>query len=297
MDFAFLTAVFFAWSITCARRSSYHHGADLANLGRITVACVVIGSIVLFTDRPLNFPGLPWLIVGGAIGLGIGDIASFHSLTRIGAGLALLVMQTLAAPMALGLEYLLMGHAPTGLQCGAALVILLGVGVALGTPPEGNPKHWRLGVGLSVLAAFGQACGAVSTPLAKAACLAANAPLPDGFSQGFLRILGGLPIVLAFVLWNTRQHGLFAQVRQPYESLKARGWMLMNGISGPGLGVACYQWALSTTSSAIVLSVVALSPLFALLFQWAVEGRRPGWRVWLGGAIAIGGVVLLRNAD
>jgi drug/metabolite transporter (DMT)-like permease len=236
------------------------------------------------------------LILGGAIGLGIGDIASFHSLTRIGAGLALLIMQTLAAPFALILEYFVLGHAPTWTQMGAATVILMGVAIALGRPPEGDRRHWRLGVSLSVLAALGQACGAVSTPMAKAACLAAGENLPDGLSQGFLRLIGGLPIVLAFVLWNTREHGLFAQVRQPYESAKARGWMLMNGLAGPGIGVACYQWALSTNSSAIVLSIVALSPLFALLFQWLVEGNRPGPRVWIGGAVAIGGVILLRNA-
>ena len=53
-------------------------------------------------------------------GLGVGDIASFHALTRIGAGLALLVMQTLAAPFALALEYLVLGHAPSGAQVAAA---------------------------------------------------------------------------------------------------------------------------------------------------------------------------------
>ena len=43
---------------------------------------------------------------------------------------------------------------------------------------------------------FIDAGGAVSTPMAKAACLAAHSTLPDGWTQGFLRILGGLPIVL-----------------------------------------------------------------------------------------------------
>jgi len=296
MEFAFLASFFFAWSITCARRSSHHHGADLANLGRITVAFVGIGAYVWFTGRPLLFPGWTWLIVGGAIGLGVGDIASFHSMMRIGAGLALLIMQTLAAPFALVIEYLVLGHAPSGEQVGAAAIILLGVGLALGRPPEGDRRHWNLGITLAVLAALGQACGAVSTPMAKAACLDAGVALPDGLSQGFLRILGGLPVVLAFVLWNTRATGLFARIRRPYAGLKAYGWTLMNGLSGPGIGVACYQWALSTRSSALVLSIVALSPLFALLFQWFVEGQRPGLRVWIGGAIAVTGVILLRNA-
>jgi drug/metabolite transporter (DMT)-like permease len=166
MEFAFLTSFFFAWSITCARRSSYYHGADLANLGRITVAFIGVGAFILLSGRGLLFPGWPWLILGGAIGLGIGDIASFHSLTRIGAGLALLIMQTLAAPFALILEYFILGHAPSWTQMGAAAVILMGVAIALGRPPEGDRRHWRLGVSLSVLAALGQACGAVSTPMA-----------------------------------------------------------------------------------------------------------------------------------
>jgi drug/metabolite transporter (DMT)-like permease len=29
--------------------------------------------------------------------------------------------------------------------------------------------------------------------------------------------------------------------------------------------------------------------------QWAIEGQRPSWRLWLGGAIAIVGVILLRG--
>ena len=297
MEAAFGAAFFFAWSITCARRSSFHHGVDFANLLRISIAFVAIGAVALIAGQPLLFPGWPWLLLGGAIGLGVGDIASFHSLIRIGAGLALLVMQTLAAPFALLLEYLMLGHVPTGAQMVAAAVILMGVALALGSRPVGDPRHWRTGIALSILAAFGQACGAVSTPMAKAACLEAHSALPDGWTQGFLRILGGLPIVLGFVLWNTRREGLLAQIRRPYAGWRARGWALMNGVSGPGIGVACYQWALSTQPAAVVLSIVAMSPLLALLFQWGVESQKPGARVWVGGGIAVAGVILLRNPD
>jgi drug/metabolite transporter (DMT)-like permease len=40
-----------------------------------------------------------------------------------------------------------------------------------------------------------------------------------------------------------------------------------------------------------------MSPLLALLFQWGIEGQRPGARVWVGGGIAVAGVILLRNPD
>jgi drug/metabolite transporter (DMT)-like permease len=177
----------------------------------------------------------------------------------------------------------------------AALVILIGVGVALGAPVEGDPADRRTGVWLGVLSALGQACGAVSTPLTVEACKQAGETIPDGFAQAFVRLLGGLPVVLLFLLWASRKEGLFAKIRRPYAFASAPWWMLMNGIAGPALGVACYQWALTQHPAALVLSVVALTPLIGLIMQWAIEGQRPSWRLWLGGAIAIIGVILLRG--
>ncbi len=295
MDYALGAAFFYAWSVTCARRSSAHHGPDLANLGRLVVAIAVVGLFVLLSGRHPFCAGWGWLILGGVLGLGIGDIALFHALPRIGVGLTMLLTQCLAAPIALLLEYEALGLSPNGAQMLAALVILIGVGVALGAPAEGDPADRRAGVWLGLLSAFGQACGAVSTPMAAEACRRAGEAVPDGFAQAFVRLLGGVPLVILFVLWMSRKDGLLAKVRRPYAFATAPWWMLMNGISGPALGVACYQWALTLHPAALVLSVVALTPLFGLTMQWAVEGRRPSWRLWVGGAIAIGGVILLRR--
>ena len=295
MEYALGAAFFYAWSVTCARRSSAHHGPDLANLGRLLIAVIVIGLFVAFSDRHPFCAGWEWLILGGVLGLGIGDIALFHALPRIGVGLTMLLTQCLAAPFALILEYEALGHSPSGAQMVAALVILIGVGVALGAPAEGDPADRRTGVWLGVLSALGQACGAVSTPLTVEACKQAGEVIPDGFAQAFVRLLGGLPVVLLFLLWASRKEGLFAKIRRPYAFASAPWWMLMNGIAGPALGVACYQWALTQHPAALVLSVVALTPLIGLIMQWAIEGQRPSWRLWLGGAIAIIGVILLRT--
>lgn len=298
MEYAFLTALLFAWSVSCARQSTHHHGPDLANAGRIVIALAVIGSWALLSGRDCIAPGWQWLVLSGALGLGLGDIALFNALPRIGPALTILLMQCLAAPFALAIEYLLLGTTIRWAQAGAATVILAGVVVALGAPSEGSDdrRQRRIGIALGVLAAFGQACGAVSTPLAHHACDLAGATMPDGIGQGLVRLLGGVPIVLGYALWQTRRTGLLAGVSRPYDSLRGPGWMLMNGISGPALGVACYQWALTLHPAAIVLSVVALTPILALPIQWATEGRRPGRRAWIGAAIAVAGVVLLRNA-
>jgi len=295
MGFSLLTALLFAWSVTCARQSTRHHGADLANLGRIAVALAVLGAWVLLSGREPIAPGWAWLVLSGALGLGIGDIALFHALPRIGPGLTILLMQCLAAPFALLIEYLMLGTTLSWAQAGAASVILGGVVLALGAPAEGDPSLRRSGVALAILAALGQACGAVSTPLAKAACLAAEHPVPDGISQGFVRLLGGVPVILAFVLWRARGRpgGLLGEVSRPYLPWLALAWLVMNGLSGPSLGIACYQQALLDKPSALVLSLVALTPILALPMQWATEGRRPAARSWLGAGVAVAGVVLL----
>lgn len=298
MEYAFLTACLFAWSVSCARQSTRHHGPDLANAGRILIALAVMGAWVLLSGRQVVAPGWGWLVLSGALGLGLGDIALFNALPRIGPALTILIMQCLAAPFALAIEYLMLGTTIRWAQAGAAAVILAGVAVALGAPPEGSDdrRQRRVGVALAVLAAFGQACGAVSTPLAHHACDLAGAAMPDGIGQGLVRLLGGVPIVLGFVLWQTRGTSLLAAVARPYDRARGPLWMVMNGLSGPALGVACYQYALTHHPSAIVLSVVALTPLIALPMQWATEGRRPGPRAWIGGAVAVVGVILLRNA-
>ena len=71
-------------------------------------------------------------------------------------------------------------------------------------------------------------------------------------------------------------------------------WIIANALSGPALGVGCYQWALMQEKSGVVLPIVALTPLVIIPFSLYVEGEHPRKRSLLGGLVAVAGVVVLR---
>ncbi|RYD71277.1 MAG: hypothetical protein EOP84_25160, partial [Verrucomicrobiaceae bacterium] len=87
----------------------------------------------------------------------------------------------------------------------------------------------------------------------------------------------------------------------PLESLASRwkrGWPLVmaNALSGPVIGVGCYQWALKDTPSGIVLPIVAASPLVTMILSYFMEGLRPKRRAVVGGVLAVAGAVALARA-
>jgi drug/metabolite transporter (DMT)-like permease len=74
-----------------------------------------------------------------------------------------------------------------------------------------------------------------------------------------------------------------------------RGWafILGNAMAGPVLGVGCYQWALRTMPSGIVLPIVATSPLVTMVLAFWIDGIKPARRAITGGLIAVAGAALL----
>ncbi len=73
-------------------------------------------------------------------------------------------------------------------------------------------------------------------------------------------------------------------------------WIVFNALAGPTLGVSCYQWALKTTPSAVVLPIVALSPLVVMPFARWLEQERPSRRSMFGAVIAVAGAGALAPA-
>jgi len=326
---AFLTTLCFAMSGVLAHRSVKLLGSNRANLGRLLMAALVLAVIAHGWGGGLSGPTVGWFFISGVIGFGLGDWGLFRALPILGTRLSLLMTQCLAAPMAIAAEWLWLGTTLSIAQLGSVFVILAGIALALAPKREEAPipaARARLIVGLlwGLVAAAGQAGGAVISRHAYALIEVAGTSV-DGLTATYQRVLGGLLftlLLLAFMRWH---HGRRPEIGIPTALAGAAGkaagrnaprmssaaeevalaansrpltanaaaWVIANAVAGPVIGVSCFQWALETTPSGIVLPIVALTPLVVIPFALRFEGDRPSPRALAGGILAVAGAAAL----
>jgi drug/metabolite transporter (DMT)-like permease len=275
-------------------------GGTEANFWRLTCATLFLSLYAFTFGIGLGGDAFPIFLLSGIIGIGIGDVALFQALPRLGSRLSALLVQCLTAPFAAVIEWAWLGTSLTPNQIFCGLVILGGVGLAL-SPGE----HLRLskrvlmtGTIASVIAALGGACGAVLTRKAYAV-IHSNGSSITGANAAFQRILGGLLFAgICLLIVKRREFRIQKQASTAmiYEVAKKkwRGawpWVLSNSLAGQTLGVSCMQWALETTPTGLVLAIIAVTPIVVIPLAWFIEGERPTLKSLLGGAVAIGGVI------
>lgn len=297
MLFAFLTTILWSFSAVFARRLVGALGSTLANFSRLALATVFLGLWAFGGGHGLEGAGFGWYLLSGVIGFGLGDITLYFALARLGSRLTLLLMQCLAAPFAILIEWLWLGTTLSAAQLLCVAGVLAGVSLAL--LPRDNPHLSRRllwsGVGFGLVAAFGQGLGAVVSRRAYEVSLASGVRI-DGGTAAFQRILGGL-VCGALAWWFLRDRpeerhwsALTGALRREH---RFPAVLLAASLCGPVVGVACYQWALATAPSGIVLPIVALCPIAVIPFSWWFEGDRPAPRSLLGGAVAVACAIAL----
>jgi drug/metabolite transporter (DMT)-like permease len=292
---SFLTTIFFSLSVIFAARSSRILGGPTANLGRICLATVLLAIWAHVFGVGLRGASLPWFFLSGVVGFGLGDMALFGALPRIGPRLAILLTQCLAAPIAAVAEWTWLGTTLRPVDLACAGVILGGVAIAL-APDHGSDVDRRtfwIGVLFGSGSALGQALGAVLSRKANEVAALTHFPI-DGGTAAYQRIVGGvLMTVFAFVLMR-KSRTAEEEARPPGRWRAAWPLVVANALAGPAIGVGCYQWALRTTASGIVLPIVATSPLVTIVLSFFLEGLRPTRRAVLGGLVAVAGAVALK---
>ena len=248
----------------------------------------------------LGGESFPLFLISGVIGVGA-DVFLFQALPRIGSRLSLLIIQCFSAISAAVLEWLWLGAKISAEQAAVCILILLGVAVALAPGKHLEAKRGVLAAGIcfGFLGALGNGFGAVISRKAYAVAAQAHQDI-DGATAAYQRLIGGL-FVAGVCLLVVKRREIAAQVTHPSpprlpKTEKWRRvwpWVLANAFAGQTLGVSCYQWALKTTRSGLVLAVVATTPVVVIPFSRIVEGERIQTRSVVGGLIAVVGAILL----
>jgi drug/metabolite transporter (DMT)-like permease len=296
-----MTTVLFALSAVSATRTTRYMGGSEANFWRLCLATVFLAAYAHSFGAGLSGNGFPYFLLSGCIGFGIGDLALFQAYPRLGSRLSIMIVHCLAAPFAALTEWLWLGTTMTAGQILSGLTILTGVAIAL-SPQEHlhiERRTFITGILFGTLAAIGQGGGAVLSRKAIEACKLAGQNM-DGITAAYQRIIAGVVFAGLFLLFLKRQT-VTGQAEPPAVSSGEKWrlawpWIIFNALAGPTLGVSCYQWALQTESTGVVLPIVALTPLVVVPFAAWMEGEKPSRRSLTGGVVAVIGAAALAMA-
>lgn len=266
-----------------------------ANFWRVLVAALFLGLWAHTVGQGIQGSALGWFLLSGFIGFGLGDVAYYQALPRLGSRLSILIVHCLASPVAAASEWLWLGTKMTALQIAAAALILAGVALAIapGKHLEISRRTFWAGVIAALLAAAGQAYGAVLSRVAYNISNRAGESI-DGLTAAYQRLLAGAVVAISvYIVLRLRTRDLAPTTEARASRARVWPWVLMNALAGPALGVGCFQWALKERGTGIVLPIVALTPLVIIPFSRYIEGERPRKRSLVGGLLAVLGVFIL----
>ena len=295
-------ASLWAVSVLLFRGPIQDHGPRTINLAKCALAAVLQGGTVLAlgqTTRLLDAPGieLAFLAASGLVGLTLGDTALFAAVSRIGVHRTLL-LQTFAPLFAAVLALVWRGERPTLPQTVGTILILAGVALVVapgrrrlwpdalpaadGAVAVGTGPGWDLaGIGLAVLAAFGQGAGVV---LAKSG-MESIPPVAASFFRLAVAALG-LLLVTALLRRLDRLAGLLRSSSSVVRVIPAT-------FLGTYIALFLMMAGVALAPSGIAAVLLATSPVFSLVLEAAIDRRRITLREAAGTVLAVVGVAVL----
>lgn len=291
------------------------------NLTKGIVAMGLLGVTLLLLQRPfpeVEFRAVLFLLLSGAIGIGLGDTFYFRALGLIGARRSLLI-ESLAPPLSAILAFLWLGESLNLANIAGIFLTLGGVIWVVSermepapvaqqrsaevpqSPAEGSKANLRpsspllrQGLGFGLLAALGQAGGAV---LSRAGL--ANTAM-DPLWSTMLRLGAGLGLLM---LWlplaqaipqlsapQSAKHS--APERSGFMGLRLLGIIAITAFFSTYLAIWLQQTSLKYSPAGVAQALSSTSPLFILPISLAM-GERVSIRAVVGVLIAIAGIVLL----
>lgn len=223
-----------------------------------------------------------WLILSGAIGIGIGDVSLFKALNTLGEARTLMVAETLAPILVVVIAWLTLSEQLSWLQLLGVLVIIFAVDMVVGFR-SGRRKNNLNSKGLlwAMLAAACQAAGAV---ISRAAFTSSDI---SAEASALWRLLGGLSLVSVLLIVN--RHSL-----KPKSTPTKYQWgsLLTAIVIGTFIAIWALQLSFKLLPAGIAQTLIVTCALMAALIA-VFKGERLSPRQWFGLALGIPGVAML----
>ena len=290
MSFAISTAILFAFSAICNTKVSRMMDQITANLIRLLIATFILGTMTLIIEpRSFHSDASKWLIFSGIVGFGIGDIALFIALSKIGSRLTILINFCTATLVGALSDWIWLGDAIKAETLFYIFCILAGLSIALYPKSlrSNNTNSYKIGIIAATIAGFGQGVGA---SISRHAIIIAdyNEVTIGGISQAFQRVFAGFIFLL--IVFLIKKFTARGEIR-PNVAKNPIHWLIFATLFGPVLGVSCFQASLQTMTSGESMAIVATSPIILIPLALVFEKDKPTILSFLGGIFAIIGVI------
>ena len=247
-------------------------------LGRLTVAAVVLGLLVLARREP--FPAgrdLPLIALSGLLWLGAYSVLLNAAEQRVDAGTAAMLVNVGPILIALLAGYLLGEGYPRTLFAGCAIAFAGVIVIAAATSDGGSTGG--LGVALCLLAAIGYAGGVVTQKVA-------------------LRRVSSLQtIFLSCVFAAIGCAWAAPSLARGVEDASGSNitWVVYLGLFPTAIGFVTWAYALARTSAGRLAATTYLVPAISILLGWTFLGETPPRLAFVGGAVCLVGVAVARR--
>jgi drug/metabolite transporter (DMT)-like permease len=249
-------------------------------LGRLLVGAIALGIVVLIRQpgRPSR-RALPFIVASGILWFAGYNVALNAGERYVDAGTAAMLVNVGPILIAiLGGLFLAEGFPPR-LIAGSLVAFAGATVIGLATSSEGAGPDAGLGIVLCLLAAVAYAVGVV---LQKPAVRDTPALLVT-----WLACLVGAAVLVPFAPQLAGELGP--------ASPEALAWLVYLGVFPTAIAFTTWAFALNRTTAGRLGSTTYLVPAIAIVMGWFVLGEIPPIAALVGGAIAIGGVVIARS--
>lgn len=250
--------------------------------GSISIVLLSIATQFFLPSVSLPPSAWYWLLLSGAIGIGLGDTFFFQALNKIGDAQTMLVAETLAPIFTALLAMAWIGEWLSWQQWLGIAVVIMSVDMIVKLQKRSALELFSLsGYVFAALAALCQAVGAVISR-----DILVSYEL-DAFNASQIRLIGGLVIITSLMLVMKQRW-----LPETVNTVRTWGLFFATTLIGTVLAIYLQMVAFSATKAAVVQTLFASSVVLSLGLAWLL-GERVSRATLIWSLIALVGVAIL----